>query len=279
MNWTAYFKILQNAGTRYFVSASLVFIIFYIFFKTKPLLRKIQPNFPKNQDYLREMGYSALSIAIFALVPTILIFNPAVRAHTLLMSSPYQYGHFYFWFAFIPMFFIHDAYFYWAHRLMHHPNLFKYVHAVHHQSVNPSPWAAYAFHPLEALVEIGIYIVFLFCIPLYIIHLGFFFLFQIVYNVYGHSGFEFFPRGFNKNWFGRWVNTSVSHNMHHRYFKGNYGLYTSIWDRWMGTIHAKYDETYEAVKGVVSEETAGAILPENFNIEGNVFKEDNYSVS
>jgi Delta7-sterol 5-desaturase len=58
-------------------------------------------------------------------------------------------------------------------------------------------------------------------------------------------GYEVFPNGFNENWFGKWVNTSVSHNMHHKYSVKNYGLWTTIWDRMMGTMHEKYDETFE----------------------------------
>jgi sterol desaturase/sphingolipid hydroxylase (fatty acid hydroxylase superfamily) len=43
------------------------------------------------------------------------------------------------------------------------------------------------------------------------------------------------------------MNTSVAHNMHHRYFKGNYGLYFTIWDRLMGTLRNDYDENFDAV--------------------------------
>jgi len=37
-----------------------------------------------------------------------------------------------------------------------HPRLFPIVHAVHHRSHNPTPWAALAFHPLEAFAEIAV---------------------------------------------------------------------------------------------------------------------------
>ena len=248
MNWFHYFTELRNIGFRYFFASGVVFLIFYVLFRNRYAGKRIQAKFPKTGDYYREIGYSMLTMTIFALVPTFLIFTPAIRAHTLILDSPFQYGAFYFWFAFVLMFFIHDAYFYWAHRLMHHPRLFKYFHAVHHQSVNPSPFAAYAFHPLEAFVEVGIFVFFIFCLPVHFIHLGFFFLFQIGYNVYGHSGYEFYPKGFNKGRFGKWVNTSVAHNMHHQYFKGNYGLYTMIWDRWMGTTHPNYDVEFEKNK-------------------------------
>jgi lathosterol oxidase len=44
----------------------------------------------------------------------------------------------------------HDAYFYWAHRIMHHPKLFKHFHRAHHRSITPTPWAAYSFAIPEA---------------------------------------------------------------------------------------------------------------------------------
>jgi sterol desaturase/sphingolipid hydroxylase (fatty acid hydroxylase superfamily) len=34
---------------------------------------------------------------------------------------------------------------------MHDRRLFRLVHRVHHRSHDPSPWAAYAFGPIEAL--------------------------------------------------------------------------------------------------------------------------------
>jgi sterol desaturase/sphingolipid hydroxylase (fatty acid hydroxylase superfamily) len=68
-----------------------------------------------------------------------------------------------------------------------------------------------------------------------------FFLVQFIYNVYGHLGYELYPKGFNRTWIGKWVNTSVAHNMHHKFFNGNYGLYFLFWDRWMGTLDDRYD--------------------------------------
>jgi sterol desaturase/sphingolipid hydroxylase (fatty acid hydroxylase superfamily) len=128
---------------------------------------------------------------------------------------------------------------------MHHPKLFKLFHLVHHKSTNPSPWTAYSFHPLEAVIESGIFVVFIFAFPVHPIHLFIFFLLMFVYNVYGHLGYELYPKNFNKNWIGKWINTSVAHNMHHQYFKGNYGLYFMFWDRWMNTVREDYDTKYE----------------------------------
>jgi sterol desaturase/sphingolipid hydroxylase (fatty acid hydroxylase superfamily) len=176
-----------------------------------------------------------------------MLHTEAIAKHTTFYTNIQKYGRLYFFLAFPLMFLIHDTYFYWTHRIMHHRKLFKAFHLVHHQSVNPSPWAAYSFHPLEAIVEAGVFVVFLFTIPVHKLHLFFFFFFMIVYNVYGHLGYELYPNNFNKNWFGKWINTSVSHNQHHQYFKGNYGLYFTMWDRLMGTLRKDYDSKFNEV--------------------------------
>ena len=66
-------------------------------------------------------------------------------------------------------------------------------------------------------------------------------------NAMGHLGYEIFPIGMNKHVLGKWINTSVNHNMHHKYFKGNYGLYFTFWDKIMGTTHPNYHNTYKKV--------------------------------
>ncbi len=232
-------QTLLLIGLRYFIFAGLFFLFFYVLFRQKVAPKKIQPEFPSRKDYRREVLYSISTMIIFSALSVLILTIPSFRQHTTLYTDLSLHSNGYFAFAFVLMFFMHDTYFYWMHRLVHHPVLFKTVHLLHHRSTNPSPWAAYSFHPLEALFEFGIFVIFLFTLPVTIYHLGFFFLFMIIYNVYGHLGFELYPKNFNRHWFGKWVNTSVAHNAHHKYFKGNYGLYLSFWDRIMGTQHAE----------------------------------------
>jgi sterol desaturase/sphingolipid hydroxylase (fatty acid hydroxylase superfamily) len=227
--------------------AGLFFVLFYFLLYKKVSHKKIQQRLPKRQDYLREVGYSLLTIFIFAFVPLFMLHMPSLARYTTLYARIEDYGWAYFFLAFPVLFLLHDTYFYWTHRAMHHKKLFRTMHLVHHKSVNPSPWAAYAFHPLEAVVEAGIFAVFLFTLPVHPLHLLLFFFFMIVYNVYGHLGYELYPQGFNKHWLGKWINTSVNHNQHHQYFKGNYGLYFTFWDRLMGTLRPDYDRRFEEV--------------------------------
>lgn len=252
MDQSLFIKIASLLSGRYFILAGIAFLVFYWLCRDKFSARKIQSKFPTSKDYRREIGYSVVTLIIFSAVPTFILSNPAIRPHTTYYADIHRYGLFYFWAAFPLMAVMHDTYFYWTHRLMHHPKLFKTFHLVHHRSTNPSPWAAYSFHPTEAFVEVGIFAVFLFTIPVHTLHLALFFLFMIVYNIYGHLGYELYPHGFGRGWLTKWINTSVSHNVHHQHFKKNYGLYFTFWDRVMGTLDKNYEDRFDEVTGAFS---------------------------
>jgi len=232
---------------RYLIVAAAAFAAFYFFWKSKWSFKKIQTRFPKGGDYLREISYSLVTAVIFAAVGYILFFT-RIRNFTQLYTSIDEFGAVYFYTSIVLMLFIHDTYFYWTHRAMHSSALYKWVHKVHHLSTNPSPWAAYAFHPLEAVVEAGIVVVLAFVIPVHPLSISLFLLIMMIYNVYGHLGYELYPKRFSRSRVGKWINTSVNHNQHHQFFTGNYGLYFLWWDRWMGTLRKDYDKQFEEVK-------------------------------
>lgn len=247
MTFDYYLKTVWLIGGRYFLFAAIAFAIYYIIFRRRFFYQKIQSRFPKNTDYLREIGYSLVTIAIFSGVALVLFTHPKIAPHTTKYKEIAEYGWTYYFLLFPVLFLMHDTYFYFTHRLMHHRKLFKWFHLVHHQSNNPSPWAAYAFHPLEAFVEVGIIPILLFTVPIHRTHFLIFFLTMIVYNIYGHLGYELYPKGFSRSRIGKWINTSVNHNQHHQYFKGNYGLYFLFWDRLFGTLRSDYDARFDEV--------------------------------
>jgi Delta7-sterol 5-desaturase len=230
----AWLRFLARIGGRYFVLAGITFLLFYVLFRNKLQHRLIQHIFPKPFHYYRDIIFSIISILIFASVAylTLIVCKPI---NNIWYGSVQTFGVGYYIAGFFWMFFLHDTWFYWIHRLMHHPLLFKTVHLVHHKSTNPSPWTAYAFHPAEAVLEAAIIPLIAFTIPVQRTGIMFFMLFQIIYNVYGHLGYELFTHRFLQTRFGKWINSGTAHNGHHKYFTGNYGLYTRLWDRWMNT--------------------------------------------
>ena len=236
-------KITTFFLSNYLLLVSVSFVLFYIILKKSLWFRKTQKKMPKFNEYIRDFIWSMSTLAIYITVTFFILVKFSHLTNTY--NAIDEYGYPYLAFSIFWMFIIHDTWFYWWHRLMHHPILFKKVHLVHHKSTNPSPWTSYAFHPLEAIIEVGIYPLLAFTLPLYKPVLVIFGLFEISYSIYGHLGFELFPKGFHKHWLGKWVNTSVAHNLHHKKFDGNYGLYFLFWDRIMGTIRMEYDKTYE----------------------------------
>jgi len=236
-------RAFWNISYRYFITASIAFVSFYIIFRKLVASRKIQDKFPKLNDYRRDIGYSTLTIFIFTVIAVLSL--KTFAEYSLIYDSISDMPKWYYFTSLGLMFILHDFYFYWMHRIMHHPKLYRYIHKVHHTSTNPSPWTAYAFHPLEAIIEAGIITLIAFTIPAHRSAIAIFFIFQIIYNVYGHTGYELWPKNFHKTWIGRFVNTSVAHNMHHKKFHGNYGLYTLLWDRVFGTIRKDYNTDYE----------------------------------
>lgn len=209
--------------------------------------RRLQAPPWSRAQLVREGAYSALSFIVIAAV----IFAARMLNNDLHFLRLYRdfESHGWLWFAVsIPLAVLaHDFYFYWAHRFMHLPGVYERVHKVHHLSTNPSPLAAFAFHPLEAAIEaLG----FVFMLTLAPLHWSAFLLvstYMMATNVMGHLGYELFPHGFSDNRFVNWLNTATSHNQHHRTYRYNYGLYTLIWDRLFGTVHPKYDAAFEHV--------------------------------
>lgn len=242
-----YFRTLGVMSLRYVVFAGTLFLIFYIWKKRDFFRLKIQQKYPDNKHIIREIGYSFLSMLIFASVATTM-FVLKSKGYTKAYNNFSDHSIVYFIFSVVAFILLHDTYFYWTHRFMHWKKIYPYVHKIHHLSTNPTPWAAFSFHPLEALVEVAIVPIMLFLIPLHPFAILCWALYQTGMNVMGHLGFELFPKGFTSGFITKWHNTSVHHNMHHKHVLCNYGLYFNFWDRILGTNHSKYEEEFEKVK-------------------------------
>jgi sterol desaturase/sphingolipid hydroxylase (fatty acid hydroxylase superfamily) len=206
--------------------------------------RRLQPVAFTGEQIRREIWYSTLTSLVFAVVTTA-VFFASKAGWTRIYRDVDAYGWTWFWLSIPVMLMIHDFYFYWMHRIIHHDALFERVHRTHHLSTNPSPFAAFAFHPYEALAEAGIIVLLAFLLPVHAAALGIFALLSLIYNVYGHLGYEVMPRWLAKSPIGPWLNKSAYHNNHHRAFRSNYGLYTTIWDRLFGTFNPKSEEIYD----------------------------------
>lgn len=242
-----FFSIFTASVIRYFVVAGIAFFLFYKLLRRKFSKAKIQVREASLKDFKREIWHSMQSTALMSGVAFVVLFT-GLKEYTLVYDDISKFGVGYLILSVALSLVIHDTYFYWMHRFLHHPKVFRHAHVVHHKSVNPSPWASYSFHFIEAITEGAVLIVLAMVLPMHPLAIALFVFAGFVINVYGHLGYEIMPRGFRKTWLFQVINTSTHHNLHHSKFKGNYGLYFRFWDRVMGTEHPDYVREYDRVQ-------------------------------
>ena len=130
--------------------------------------------------------------------------------------------------------------FYWVHRLLHVPFIYKHVHALHHRNVNIGPWSGNSMHPIEHLLYFTTLCIH-WVVASHPIHL----IFHVIYQGPGasmsHTGYEDLLIKDKR----RLALGTFYHQLHHRYYECNYGNQEMPWDRWFGTFN---DGTEEATQ-------------------------------
>lgn len=149
---------------------------------------------------------------------------------------------------YIAYFFAFDTYFYWLHRWMHKEPVYSWVHKLHHKSTSPNLLTTLSVNPLESVINGGFVPLFLTCLTVHDTTLALITPTNIFMGLYVHSGYEFLPRWWNKSWATKWFISATFHDQHHRYFTGNFGGYTTIWDRLCGTMRPKFESDFLKVK-------------------------------
>ncbi|GEP95814.1 sterol desaturase family protein [Chitinophaga cymbidii] len=240
-------QLFGMSALRYFLIAGIPFALFYFLFPARLRRFKIQQRLAGKKDFFREIWYSMQTTLVLGLIGFAVLFTP-LGEYTRVYRNMHDYPLWYIPVSVILSLIIHDTYFYWMHRLLHHPRLFSRAHLVHHRSVNPSPWASYSFHLLEAIAEGAVLIVIVLILPMHGVAVLWFTTVAFAINVYGHLGYEIAPKWLRHTVLFEVLNTSVHHNLHHSRFKGNYGLYFRVWDRLMGTEHPDYVKEYDRVQ-------------------------------
>jgi len=128
---------------------------------------------------------------------------------------------------------VEDFSFYWLHRALHTPFLYKHIHKLHHQYKEPNSWAVEYAHPLEytfvnstglflgpALLQAHVYT---FWIWLAI---------RLTEGVDGHCGYDLWFSPFRYFPFRPGANV---HDFHHSHNVGNYCSFFTFWDKICGT--------------------------------------------
>ncbi|MEM7059745.1 MAG: sterol desaturase family protein [Pseudomonadota bacterium] len=133
--------------------------------------------------------------------------------------------------------------FYWIHRWLHWPPLYRIAHALHHRNTNVGPWSGLSMHPIEHLLFFSSVLVH-WLIASHPIHILFHMQHQALTAATSHTGFEALVVK-DKD---RLALGTFHHQMHHRYFECNYGNLEVPWDKWFGSFHDGTPESHAQMK-------------------------------
>lgn len=244
--------------------AGIPFLLFYVLFPQVFSKNKIQAHNATRKDFIREILHSMQATFVFIGL-VLLILKTPLRDFTQFYGKAADFPTWWIPVSVMLSLLVHDTYFYWMHKTLHHPKLYKSVHLVHHKSVNPTPWASFSFHFFESLFESMVALIILVLIPMNLTALVAFGFVSFAFNVYGHLGYEITPKWFRHSVLFQIMNTSTHHNIHHSKFKGNYGLYFRFWDRLMGTEHPEYVKEFDKIQ----ECRFGPSIPSSYSLRSS----------
>lgn len=179
----------------------------------------------------REIGWSLAAAAIYGAPAGLVMYAWTQLGWTRIYSDADAWPLLWLPLSVLAYLFVHDSYFYWTHRAMHRPWLFRRMHAVHHDSRPPTAWAAMSFHPWEALSGAILIPALTFLIPIHVAALGLVLAVMTFFGVTNHMGWEIFPKRWLAVPFGAAMISASHHQRHHSDYRCNFGLYFRFWDR------------------------------------------------
>jgi ring-1,2-phenylacetyl-CoA epoxidase subunit PaaE len=122
----------------------------------------------------------------------------------------------------------------------------KYVHALHHKSLDVNPFTSTSFHVIESVLLTVWVLPLSLIMPISMTALGIVQVLGTFNNLKSHLGYELFPNFFSKPPFNVFV-TATNHSLHHTQYNVNYGLFFRFWDSVCGTELNTTISTFEEI--------------------------------
>jgi len=229
---------------RYLFIAGVFYGVFYLWFPEKWRQRKINSRAYKPGQFKKEVIWSTVTALIFALSGSILLVLWQ-KGYTKIYLDIHDYPLWWLPVSLAIALIVHETYYYWLHRWMHNPRVFRIVHQVHHESNITSPWTAFSFHPLEGLLQAVFLPALLLVLPMHLYVILIQLTIMTFSSVVNHLDIEVYPKRFHKHLLGRWLIGATHHSLHHKQFKYNYGLYFTFWDKWKKTESPLFEKLFE----------------------------------
>jgi Delta7-sterol 5-desaturase len=226
---------------------AVVYLVVWKLLKKRLTNWRIQMHERVDAAQIRSELINSLFTLAVSMVFVIFVYFLKSKGYTKIYTEINEYSKLYAFGGFFLFLIIDDTWFYWVHRLLHHPRIFRYIHKVHHKSIDVNPFTSLSFHWAESIVLTFWIVPASMVIPMYVPALGLLQIWGFLENIKSHIGYEFFPSWWNKS-LGRFMTSSTHHNMHHSKFNGNYGVHFRIWDRLLGTEFNDYEQTYDEIQ-------------------------------
>ena len=235
--WFACFAALLAGLTALIVVGSLLMIGVCVSFGTK-----MQPAGRETPGVAAQLSDSLVAMVVFAALaawpaaafargePTALVFSLAAAVPGV--ASPRAALALYLA-QLAALTLVVDGYSHLKHKLMHSALLWEF-HKTHHTHRDPSPWAGFAVHPVEAFATFVPVLGMLSpAMPVWAHAYALWTLSWFVLNLYLHSGYE--VALIEMALAPLWINTSGYHNHHHERMYTNYSELLYVWDFLLGT--------------------------------------------
>jgi len=216
------FAHMLLANTLVWVSSySLAFAVFHLARYTRAANFKFNPGVPPLRMIVSEVFRSFGGVVVLTAYQAVFL----TQHYRGLVISPPVPTELVVWSAVIALY--SDLHFYAIHRAMHAvPVLYRWVHKVHHKSINTDPWSGLSMHPVEHLLYFSALLLCLLPIPGGV---PFFVtntlrLSLLIYPIPAHIGYWPFEK---------------HHWEHHTQFNYNYGS-SMLWDVVCGTTYEEF---------------------------------------
>lgn len=245
LEWVlTYFAMFALIFGRYVFVSFMFYLGFHIIRKNDYQTRKVGKQLRQVNQSRKEIYRSFLSSAVFAF-GGVLILMAWKMGYTQIYASWDEYGYWWLPVSLLLVMFIHETYYYWLHRWMHKPKIYRMIHQTHHDSIVTSPWTSFAFSPIESLLQMILIPLLLFIIPVQQFVVMALLIIMTISATINHLDIEIYPKNFNRHFIGKWIIGATHHSLHHSEFLTNYGLYFTFWDHMMNTESEQFDPTFD----------------------------------
>lgn len=243
-----YVSTIAGSMLEYFAVCGAAYALFYLVLARRLANRKITQR-RRLATPLAEIRRTIIS-SVLGKAPLTVALAAAVSYGAIpakwIYSEVAAHGWLYFAFTIVADVVIFDVWFYLSHRFVLHSRLgYRYVHIVHHRSIDPTPFARNSVHPLEGIGNGLFHVLPIFLFPHHPAAIVIATHIKGAVGVLGHLGYEVWWSGFTRHRVLRYFVTPVHHHLHHaRSVRTNFSFLIN-WDALFGTLDPTYHDAFE----------------------------------